>query len=357
MNDKIPNPDDLQRRHQADRVYAFVEQALLRSGVEESAAKATANGLWQASLRGVDSHGLRLLPHYLKAVKGGRINPSPEFRFEQTSASTGGLDADHGLGHAAGIRAMHHAMELAREAGSGHVAVRNSSHCGCMAYFAHEACTEDMIGTAYTHSTPRMRSANATGVFFGTNPICMAAPMAEEGPFCFDGATTFMSANKIRVYGEQGHELPPGCGADEQGKETRDPHRVASLLPIGDYKGFGIAMMVDILSGLLTGMPTGDHVSDMFGDPMSARRRLGQFYGALRIDVFEEPVRFKTRLQELADRIRHQPQQDPDVAVLVPGDPEKACLADRQAHGIPINPVLVEQFNTIARDLGIEPFP
>lgn len=327
----------------------------MRSGVEESGAKATAKGLWQASLRGVDSHGVRLLPHYLAGVRGGRINPSPELRFEQTSPSTGRLDADHGFGHAAGIAAMHHAMELAREAGSGHVAVRHSSHCGSMAYFALEAAAADMIGTAYTHATPKMRSANATQVFFGTNPVCMAAPMAGEGPFCYDGATTSMSANKIRLHGELGLELPPGCGADEEGRDTNVPDRVAQLLPMGDYKGFGIAMMVDVLSGLLTGMPTGDDVSDMFKGSMSERRRLGQFYGALRIDAFEEPDRFKTRLQDLADRVRRQPRQDPDVPVLVPGDPEKECQADRQAHGIPIHAMVIEQFEVIARDLGIEP--
>ena len=355
MKERNPNPENDQHRYQADRVYAFVEQALLKSGVEESGAKATAKGLWQASLRGVDSHGLRLLPHYIAAVKGGRINPNPEFRFDKTSASTGRFDADHGFGHAAGIIAIRHAMDLAREAGSGHVAVRNSSHCGSMAYFALEACAEDMIGTAYTDATPKMRSANATKTFFGTNPVCMAAPMAAEGPFCYDGATTPMSANKIRVYGEKGLELPPGCGADEHGNETRDPDKVEQLLPIGDYKGFGIAMMVDILSGLLTGMPTGDNVSNMFKDSMSEKRHLGQFYGALRVDAFEDPERFKIRLQDMADRIRREPRRDPDVAVLVPGDPEKAYQADREVHGIPISSELVEQFESIARGLEIEP--
>ena len=124
---------------------------------------------------------------------------------------------------------------------------------------------------------------------------------------------------------------------------------------MGDYKGFGIAMIVDILSGLLTGMPTGDNVSDMFKDPMSQKRHLGQFYGALRIDAFEEPERFKARLQELADRIRRQPRQDPEIVVLVPGDPEKAYQADREVHGLPINLVVIEQFKTIARNLKIEP--
>lgn len=344
-----------EQRYPADLVYDFVERALLECGVEESAAKLTARGLWQASLRGVDSHGLRLLPHYLEAVKGGRINKNAEFRFEQTSPSTGRLDADHGFGHAAGISAMHHAVRLAEEAGSGHVAVRNSSHCGAMAYFVFEACAADMIGTAYTHATPKMRSANATTSFFGTNPVCMAAPMLSEEPFCFDAATTLMSANKIRVYGEKGLELPPGCGADEQGIETTDPDKVAQLLPMGDYKGFGMAMIVDILCGLMSGMPTGDDVSDMFNAPMSQKRHLGQFYSAVRIDAFEEPERFKTRLQDLADRIRRQSRLDPDVPAMVPGDPEKAYQADREARGIPFRPALVEQFEAIARELQIEP--
>ncbi len=355
MNGKNLNPGKDPRRIPAGMRNQFVEQTLLRSGVDQSCSKLTAKGLWQASLRGVDSHGVRLLPHYLDAVKGGRINPNPAFRFEQTSPATGRLDADHGFGHAAGICAMHHAMELAREAGSGQVAVRNSSHCGSMAYFALEACTEDMIGTAYTHATPKMRTANATSTFFGTNPICMAAPMVTEGPFCYDGATTPMSANKIRVYSDRGLDLPPGCGADRHGVETRDPDQVAQLLPIGDYKGFGIAMMVDILCGLLAGMPTGNDVSDMFRDPMSERRKLGQFYGALRIDAFEEPERFKARLQDMAERIRREPRQDPEVAVQVPGDPEKAHQADREVHGIPINPEVIEQFETIARELDVEP--
>ncbi len=336
-------------------MYDFVERMLLQAGVEESSARLTAKGLWLASLRGVDSHGLRLLPHYLKAVQEGRINPHPQFSFEQTSPSTGRLDADHGFGHAAGIRAMHRAIDLARDAGSGQVVVRNSSHCGAMAYFAFEACKEDMIGTAYTHGTPKMRTPNATTTFLGTNPVCLAAPMASEGPFCYDGATTQMSANKIRVHGERGLELPPLCGADEYGSETRVPEEVVQLLPIGDYKGFGLAMIVDILCGLLSGMPAGDSISDMFNDPLSEKRLLGQFYGALRIDVFEEPARFKARLQDLAERIRRQPRRDPKTPVQVPGDPEKVFQADREANGIPIAAEELAGLTSVAQELGVAP--
>jgi ureidoglycolate dehydrogenase (NAD+) len=342
-------------RFPAEAVRDFLTCALLAAGVEETSARLTAGGIWFASLRGIDSHGLRLLPHYVQAVQQGRISPRPAFRFEQTSPSTGRLDADHGFGHAAGIRAMHHAIALAHDAGSGHVAVRNSSHCGAMAYFALEACREDMIGAAYTHATPKMRTPNAAATFLGTNPICFAAPMASEGPFCYDGATTLMSANKIRVYAEQGLPLPPACGADEEGNETTAPAQVVQLLPMGDYKGFGLAMMVDILCGLLTGMPAGDRVSDMFNDPLSEQRRLGQFYSALRIDLFEDPALFKARLQELADRIRRQPRRHPHTPVQIPGDPEKACQADRQAHGIPISEKDRQRLDTLATHLAIPP--
>lgn len=336
-------------------VCEFAERVLLAAGVEDSSARLTARGLWLASLRGVDSHGVRLLPHYVRAVQGGRINPRPDFRFERTSASTGRLDADHGFGHAAGICAMRHAMELAREAGSGQVSVRNSSHSGAMAYFALEACKEDMIGAALTHGTPKMRTPNAATAFLGTNPVCVAAPMAGEGPFCYDGSTTVMSANKIRVYADRGLELPPLCGAKEDGEETTHPGEVAQLLPIGDYKGFGIALIVEILCGLLSGMPAGDEVSDMFGGSLSERRLLGQFYSALRIEVFEEPRRFKARLKELADRIRRQPRRDPDVPVQVAGDPEKAFQADREANGIPIAEGDLARLRAIAVELNVEP--
>lgn len=336
-------------------VQAFTEAALRKSEVDASAAASVAQGLCAASLRGVDSHGVRLLPHYLKAVKGGRINPRAHIRFEKTGAATGRLDADHGFGHAAGIQAMHRAMELAKDAGAGHVAVRNSSHCGSMAFFALEACRQDMIGKAYTHATPKMRSANATRKFFGTNPICVAAPMADEAPFCYDGATTLVSVNKIRMHGEMGKTIPLGWAADVDGIDTTVPADADQLLPIGDYKGFGLAMMVDMYCGLLAGMPGGDHVSDMFQDPMSKHRRLGQFYSAIRIDAFEEADTFKAQLQETADRIRSQPRQDPAVPVMIPGDPEKRFQADREVHGIPVHDAVLSQFDLIARELKIEP--
>ncbi len=342
-------------RFPADLVLHFVEEVFLKLGVEAATAHLTARGIWLASLRGVDSHGIRLLPHYIAAVEGGRINPTPSYDYEQTTASTGRLDADHTFGHAAGIVAMRHAVELARAAGSGHVAVRNSTHCGMMAYYGLEACRQDMIGLAYTHSTPKLQSAGGVRPFFGANPICFAAPMLREEPFCFDSSSTTMSANEIRLFAEEGRTLPPHRAADAAGQETQDPTRFEQLLPIGDYKGFGIAFMVDILCGILTGMPGGDEISNMFADSLSERRFLGQFYGALRIDAFQEPDRFKQRLQDLADRLRAEPRRDPEIPLQAPGDPEKAHEDDRSRNGIPIRLVELSRLEEIAQRLGLAP--
>jgi LDH2 family malate/lactate/ureidoglycolate dehydrogenase len=296
---------------------------------------------------------MRLLPHYVAAIEGGRLNPRPNFTFEQTAAATGRLDADHSLGHAAGIEAMRHAIRLAQEAGVGFVSVRNSSHCGAMATYALEACAHDMIGLAYTHATARLKTPNATRAFLGTNPICFAAPMQDEEPFCFDAAPTAFSFNKVKQYGELGLELPPDVAADKNGHMTLDPSVADQLMPIGDYKGFGLSLMVEIMCGLLAGMPVGRDVSSMFGAPLSEKRYLGHFFGAIRIDAFEEPARFKARLQKLVGDLRSERPQAGAEPVQVAGDPEKKSQAEREHNGIPLYLSDVNSLNVLGERLGL----
>lgn len=345
--------NNTQIRVPAEALHQFAERAFVTAGVEAQVAQETARALWLTSLRGVDSHGMRLLPHYIASIEGGRLNPTPNFVFEQTAASTGRLDADHGLGQAAGMQAMRHAIQLATEAGVGFVSVYNSSHCGALATYALEACQHDMLGMAYTHATARMRTPNGRRAFLGTNPICFAAPMADEEPFCFDSAPTPFSFNKVKQYRQQGVQLPPDVAADKDGHMTQDPNAAEQLLPIGDYKGFGLSLMVDILCGLLTGMPVGGEVSNMFGDPLSKKRYLGHFFGAIRIDAFEDVATFKTRMQKLADDLRSEPALDPSIPMQVAGDPEKRTQQDYAANGIPLFASDVDALNALGLRLGI----
>jgi len=335
-------------RFDAGGIRRFFLSVLKAANVREDVAALVTEGLVSTSLRGVDSHGIRLFPHYINGVEGGRINRNPQYRFEQTAPATGRFDADHTFGHAAGIEAMNRAMALSKDAGAGLVAVYNSSHNGAMAYFALEAAKGDFIGLAFTHADSLVNSPGSMRAFFGTNPICMAVPCEGEEPFCFDSAPSPVTWNRVRQHREEKKDMPDGYTADASGNETTDPGKAAQLFPIGGYKGFGLAMIVDILCGLLTGMTGGRDNSNMFMDTISQKRMLGQFYMAIRIDSFQPLDIFKKRMKQLMDDIRNEPRRDADVAVMVPGDPEKKACVDRSKNGIPIKEHDLQAFKLVA---------
>jgi ureidoglycolate dehydrogenase (NAD+) len=321
---------------QSDQIYTLIKEIFANLSVDKKIAELCAEGLVQTSLRGIDTHGIKLLPHYVAAIESGRLNPNPKLKFKQTSSTTGILDADHTLGYAAGVIAIKHAIELAKESGSGFVSVKNSSHCGALAYPCLKACDEGMIGLGFTHATSRMKSPGAKREFFGTNPLCFTAPMEKEDPFCFDSSPTMIPFHKIFHYRETKSILPENAAADKYGIQTLDPFDAVQLLPIGDYKGFGWSMMVDILAGLLSGMPVARDITPMYGD-ITQKRYLGHFFGCIRVDVFQPVEKFKSRLQELAERVRKEPKKDSTSVNMIPGDPEKKCMEMRLENGIPIS--------------------
>lgn len=338
---------------QAEQLQQFSGKVLEACGARSDVAFHVAEGLVQTSLRGVDSHGIRLLPHYLEALQGGRINPDPQFHFEQTASAVGRLDGDHTFGHAAGSEGMKHAVEMAGQAGIGAVAVYNSSHFGAAAYYALQASKQGFIGFSFTHADSLMHSFGGTRAYFGTNPICVTVPCKDEEPFCLDMATSRVTWNKILLHRETQEPIPSGWGIDSKGRECQNPQDVSSLQPIGDYKGFGLAMVVEILCGLLTGMPFGRHITRMYADPIDRKRNLGHFYMAFQIDCFGDADAFKSRLRQLMNEVRNEPALDTEEPVLVPGDPEKHTAAERGRTGIPIHAPLWETFQDYSHRFNI----
>ncbi|MFH1791582.1 MAG: Ldh family oxidoreductase [Candidatus Omnitrophota bacterium] len=338
----------------AKRIGIVLKQILAKAGVRKDVAGLVADGLIQTSLRGVDSHGIRLLPHYIRGVKGGRINPNPEYKFKKTSASTGLLDADHTFGHAAGIEAARRAVRLAEEAGTGHVSVYNSTHFGAAAYYALEIAAHDMIGMSFTNTDALVRSHAGKRAFLGNNPICFAVPCEGEGPFCLDMATSVASFNRVRQYREDKMPAPPGIGADKNGVETTNPDDIHMLLPIGGYKGYGLSMMVEVLTSLLSGMPHGPYIPKMFEAHISEKRFLGHFVSAIRIDCFQDPYVFKERMKAMMDELRNEPRFDEHVPVQVAGDPEKQREKERSASGIPLKPKEKAEIEALMKEFEIK---
>jgi len=287
-----------------------------------------------ASLRGTDSHGINLFPHYWKVLKIGRVNKNPQFKFQRTKPSLGILDADFALGHHAGAVAMDYTMQLASEAGSGFVVVKDSTHFGAAAYFGLMPAQKNLIGLSFTNADALVKAENAKTSFFGTNPICITAPLENEEPLCLDMATSQVSWNKIRIYRSLDKKLPEGWAFNKEGLPETDPHAAVSLNPAGDYKGFGLGLIVEIFCGILAKGPIGHDIGPMFTE-LEKKRSISHFFGAIDLSQFLPAQDFKNRLQNMVDSIR---QLTPvgGAKVMVPGDPEKASTIERLESGIPM---------------------
>ena len=338
------------------RLREFGKEVLMALGVSDKHSSYVIDALLYASLLGIDSHGIRLLPHYVRAIKGGRLNPRPEFNFERILPSTARLNADHTLGHIAGMEAVLYAVDMAKDTGIGAVSVYNSSHCGAMGYYAIEGAKRDFIVLCFTNANALLNTPGATRPYLGINPVCISVPLANEPPLCFDAAPSAITWNKLLQIKEKGERLPLNCAADAYGNPTDDPSAATQLLPIGNYKGFGLAMMAEIFCGILSTMPYGRHISDMYKASLSERRYLAQFYMLINISGFIPVELFKERTQEMVDEIRREPPSDKGRPVMVPGDKEKQCQKERFKNGIPIAQYDIKQLRELAIELNIKSF-
>ncbi len=330
-----------------EKLRTEMESVFRSQGVAESSIDAVCTSLIQTSLRGVDSHGVHLFPHYTRAINSERISSDPQLEVENTSASTGVLDAKDAFGHYAGKVAIQHAMKQAWESGMFAVNVRNSTHFGAAAYFALQAAEEGLIGMSFTNADALVKASGSTKAFFGTNPICFCAPLANEDPFCLDMATSLVSWNKIKNYRVENESIPEHWAYDGEGSSVSDPHDARSLSPAGDYKGFGLGMMVDIFCGILANGFISKDILAMYDSPIEAKRKVSHFFMVIDPSKFLPIEAFKENMQSMVDRIREMPQLA-DEQPMVPGDPEKRTKKERLVTGIPMPAVVFDEFVSIS---------
>lgn len=335
-----------------DDLEFFTSSVLRLAGLDDYSLNAVTTGLCETSLRGVDSHGVRLLPHYYNSALSGRKNPKPNFILEHSFPSIAHLDADNAFGHAAGMKAIEIAMEIANEQGMATVAVSNSSHPGAMASMALKAARNGYLAFAFTHADALILSHGGTRPYFGTNPICFAAPRKEKDPYCLDMATSIASWNQVILNRNSDSELEPGIAADSFGNPTNNPHEAAAVLPTGSYKGYGLSSMVDILCGLYTGMAFGRSIPAMFTSKMTEKRKLGQFYMVMRPDGVVSSEDFISSMQQMTNEVRNEPGMD-KKSVMLPGDPQIICAQRRIIDGIPLDELTLEKFRLLSEENGL----
>ena len=313
----------------------FTKNILKKVGLNKFSYDAVSYGLCEASLRGVDSHGIRLLDHYIKSALSERKNSTPNFKLYKKYPSILTLDADNAFGLAAGFKAIDIGIKTANKQGMCAISVKNSSHAASMDSMALRAARKNFICFAFTNADSLMTSYNGLNNLFGTNPICFAAPRIEKTPFCLDMATTNVSWNHILELRASKKKIKGDYAVDDKGKITYDPNKAVGLTPIGLYKGFGLATMVDILCGLYNGTNLSHELPSMFTSPLQKKRKVSQFYILLKIDGAISNKIFKNKMQELTNKIRRQ-KPIRNKKVMASNDPQINFEKERLKNGIPL---------------------
>ena len=326
-----------------------MNQVLTEKNVRADIIDIVTTSLIETSVRGVDSHGINLFPHYYTEISLGRLNIEPQLSFDQKASSVAVLDAKNTLGHYAGHLAMKKAIEVAQSHGIGAVSVKDSTHFGAAWYFTDMAANEGMIGFAFTNTEALVNAYNSKEAFFGTNPFCFSAPLVNEEPFCLDMATSTVPWNKIKNYKRQNKALEHGWAYDEQGNLTVDPHKAVSLSNIGDYKGFGLSMVIEILCSGLTGGPLSKDIIPLYDLDKKEERKISHFFVAIDVSKFLPLDLFKSYMSNMAARIRTLPKAGEDD-VMIANDKEKQTKAMRLIEGIPVDEDKFNEFLKISEN-------
>jgi LDH2 family malate/lactate/ureidoglycolate dehydrogenase len=329
----------------AERLETFCRETLIRAGLDEPGAKIVAQALVETELRGVSTHGVVRFPMYARRVQAGLIRPSPQMRLERTGPGTALLFGGHGAGQVVGQRAMAEAVGLAREAGIGCVAVTESHHFGAAFWFAMQALEHDMIGLAVSHADTGagVTPFGAARGYLGSNPICVAIPTGSCDPILLDMATSVVSVGWVQAAAAVGQSIPLGWAVDAEGNPTTDPAKAeeGALLPLGGsrgFKGFGLGLVAEVLSALLTGSPVGPHIPLIF--ELTEVQNLGHFMAALDIRRFVDPARFRARMDDMIQEIKALPLAPGAEEILLPGEPEARSRRQRLREGIPLPPYI-----------------
>ncbi|CAB49769.1 Ldh family oxidoreductase [Pyrococcus abyssi] len=342
-----------------DELFSFVVRVLTKLGTPEEDAKIVADNLIMADLRGIESHGVQRLKRYVDGILSGGINLHPRIKIIREGPSYALLDGDEGFGQVVGYKAMKLAIEKARKTGIGIVAVRNSNHYGIAGYYALMAAEEGMIGISMTNSRPLVAPTGGVERILGTNPIALAAPTKGK-PFLLDMATSVVPIGKLEVYRRKGEEIPEGWAINSKGEITRSVEEVfngGSLLPLGGFgellgghKGYGLSLMVDILSGILSGGTWSKHVKNT----NEKNSNVCHFFMAINIEHFTPLEEFKGRMSEMINEIKNSRKHPDFERIWIHGEKGFLTMETRLKLGIPIYKKVLDELNEIARRVGVK---
>ncbi len=341
----------------AAAVRGLICDAMAKAGLPPDDAARVAELMLEADLTGADAHGVFRLPQYASRLRLGAINPRPVIKVERTAPATALVDGDNGMGHVVVARAAEEAIAMARECGVAWVGCRMSNHAGAAGVYAALPLKADMIGVySAVASANHMPLAGGAEPLLGTNPLAIAIPAGAEPPVVLDIATSVVSYGTIKNHRLQNKPLLADWMVDPAtGEAITDPYKsmAALLLPMGGYKGAGLALMLGLLAGTLNGALFGRDCVDFNAEPDRVTNT-GQFVVALDPSRFQKLDTFKSEVDRHVRSLRSS-KTLPGQSVRLPGDERAKRRADRLTNGLAVPPELLKQLDSMAGELGVKP--
>lgn len=343
------------------RLHYFVREALKRLRVPATHASRVGDALIAADLAGVEGEGVSRLPVFATRIRTGLINPNPGMKIAHQEEATATIDGDNGMGHVVGMRSMELATELAKQFGVSAVAARNSNDFGMAGYYARLALEEEMVGIVMSNGVPAMVPTYGQTPMLGANPLAIAIPATEDAaPFVLDFATTATSRPSLEDAARRAERIPDDVALDASGKTTHDPLAALEamhLLPLGgtpasgSHKGFGLALAIDILSGVLSGGAFGRQLARPEGTQHSVAG-IGHFFIVIRLRAFGPWVKFRNSITDMMRQLTGAPAKGAP-RIYYPGEAEFEIEQERRASGIPITPDVASELEGLSRQLDI----
>jgi LDH2 family malate/lactate/ureidoglycolate dehydrogenase len=337
----------------------WTEKIFQKVDVSREDSQLLTDSLIEANLRGVDTHGItRMLTVYVNRIRAGVLNPKTKLDIVREKPSTALVDCNNSIGQVASQFAMDLAIQKAKSTGTAFVATTHSNHYGAAAYWSMKALDHGMIGFSSTNGPASFAPTGGRTPMLGTNPFSIAIPAGKELPFVLDLATTVVARGRISLYAKQDKALEPGWAFDAAGRPTTDPHEALKglLAPIGGYKGYGIALAIDMLSGVLTGSKYGTHFPGFLADNLKDPTDVGSIFAAVSIDSFMDLPEFTASMDTAIREIRNCARVEGVDRIYIPGEIEIGIKEERLADGIPLPEPVLKDFVTLGTEMGV-PFP
>jgi LDH2 family malate/lactate/ureidoglycolate dehydrogenase len=341
----------------ARKLEDFTARAFESVGIAAADARSIAELMVRADVQGSEGHGVFRLPQYVRRIRGGAVNLKPDIRVVREAAGMALVDGDNGMGHLVMRFAAERAIEKAKTAGVAWVGVKWSNHAGPASLYASMPLEHDMIGLYLAVGNANHLPAwGGLDMLLSTNPIAVAVPAGEEPAIVLDMATTVAAYGKVKTKAQRGEMMPEGWMMDRQGRPLTDPKRSNEgfLLPIGGYKGYGLALVFGLLAGTLNGAAMGRDVVDFNADDTTPTNT-GHSIVAIDVAAFQPVAEFKKSVDALVRDLRKSERLPGVDRIRLPGEGSHAARADRAKNGIPLPAPLVAALNQVATDLKIPP--